>query len=87
MVVRESILVHFMAYGASSLDVDVKATIRTVDALQYREAVERINLDFMDIVAANGSGFAFPSQTVYLARDSAPAEPPVDSGGDLRARR
>ena len=87
MVVRESILVHFMAYGASSLDVDVKATIRTVDALQYREAVERINLDFMDIVAANGSGFAFPSQTVYLARDSAPAAPPVDSGGDLRARR
>jgi len=26
----------------------------------------------MEIIARNGSGFAFPSQTVYLARDSAP---------------
>lgn len=73
LVDRDSIRVHFMAFGSSSLDVDVKAMIRTVDALQYREAVERINLDFMEIVAANGSGFAFPSQTVYLARDSAPS--------------
>ncbi len=80
MVVPESILIHFMAYGASSLDVDVKAVIRTVDFLQYREAVERINLDFMEIVAANGSGFAFPSQTVYLARDSAPQPPSARLG-------
>jgi MscS family membrane protein len=60
--------------------VDVKAVIRTVDFLQYREAVERINLDFMEIVAANGSGFAFPSQTVYLARDSAPQPPSARLG-------
>jgi hypothetical protein len=26
----------------------------------------------MEIVQGNGSGFAFPSQTVYLARDAAP---------------
>jgi len=26
----------------------------------------------MDTVAAHGSGFAFPSQTVYLTRDAAP---------------
>jgi hypothetical protein len=26
----------------------------------------------MEIVARHGSGFAFPSQTVYLSRDSAP---------------
>jgi hypothetical protein len=38
----------------------------------YRSAVERLNLDIMEIVQGNGSGFAFPSQTVYLARDGAP---------------
>lgn len=32
-------------------------------------AVERINLDVMNIVQSNGTGFAFPSQTVHLARD------------------
>jgi hypothetical protein len=26
----------------------------------------------MEIVQGNGSGFAFPSQTLYLARDGAP---------------
>ena len=68
-----SVRVHFLAFGASSLDVDIKATIRTSDAAIYRESVERLNLAFMDTVAAHGSGFAFPSQTVYLARDSAPS--------------
>ncbi len=67
-----SVRVHFLAFGASSLDVDIKATIRTADAAVYREAVERLNLAFMDAVAAQGAGFAFPSQTVYLARDAAP---------------
>ena len=43
--------------------------VRTADAAEYRAAVERINLDVMDIVQSNGTGFAFPSQTVYLARD------------------
>ena len=43
--------------------------MKTTDAAVYRAAVERINLDIMDIVQSNGTGFAFPSQTVYLARD------------------
>jgi hypothetical protein len=34
--------------------------------------LERFTLSFMEIIARHGSGFAFPSQTVYLARDSAP---------------
>ena len=67
-----SVRVHFLAFGASSLDVDVKATIRTGDAATYRDAVERLNLAFMDAIAAEGTGFAFPSQTLYLARDTAP---------------
>lgn len=64
-----SVRVNFMAFGASSLDIDLKAVVKTTDAAVYRAAVERINLDIMDIVQSNGTGFAFPSQTVYLARD------------------
>ena len=71
MVDRESVRVHFLVFNNSSLDVDIKALIKTEDAAVYRDTLERLNLGFMEIVARNGSGFAFPSQTVYLARDSA----------------
>jgi len=50
----------------------VKALFRTTDALEYRNAVERLNLDLLGIVERHGTGFAFPSQTVYLAKDTAP---------------
>jgi len=69
MIDPASVRVHFLAFGSSSLDVDVKALVRTADAAEYRAAVERINLNVMDIVQCNGTGFAFLSQTVYLARD------------------
>jgi methyl coenzyme M reductase beta subunit len=36
----------------------------------YRAAVQRVNVDVMRIVARHGSGFAFPSRTVYMAQDT-----------------
>ena len=48
-------------YVVSSLD-------RAFDVLEaFSEA--RPELSLMDIVAASGTGFAFPSQTTYLASD------------------
>jgi hypothetical protein len=32
--------------------------------------LQRLNLDLMRIVADRGSGFAFPSRTVYMAHDA-----------------
>lgn len=72
MVDAASVRVHFLVFNNSSLDIDIKALIQTDDAAKYRETLERFNLAFMEIIARHGSGFAFPSQTVYLARDSAP---------------
>ena len=72
LVDPDSIRVHFLAFNSSSLDIDVKAIFRTTDALEYRNAVERLNLDILALVERHGTGFAFPSQTVYLARDTAP---------------
>ena len=70
-VERDTLLVNFMAFGASSLDVEVRATFLLEDVAAYRAAVERVNLDFMDIVERSGSGFAFPSRTVYVVADEA----------------
>ena len=75
-----SVLVHFMAFGDFSLNVEVRATFRTLDMPVYRDAVQRVNLDFMDIVTRHGSGFAFPSRTLYMAQDGGIGRVPAAGG-------
>jgi MscS family membrane protein len=65
-----SAMAHFVGFGESSLNIEVRATFRTRDMPTYRAAIQRINLDCMRIVARHGSGFAFPSRTVYMAQDA-----------------
>jgi MscS family membrane protein len=66
----DNLYVRFGGFGAYSLDVAVFAYIRTRDRLTYRAIREDINLRIMNIVEEAGTGFAFPSQTAYLGRDS-----------------
>jgi MscS family membrane protein len=61
--------VRFVGFGASSLDLDIYAYVRTSDYNTYLEIAEDLNLRIMDIVAKAGTGFAFPSSTTYLAKD------------------
>jgi MscS family membrane protein len=70
LVDPDSVAVHFLGFGECSLNIDLRATFRTLDMPTYRDAVERLNLDCMRIVDRHGSGFAFPSRTVYMAQDS-----------------
>jgi MscS family membrane protein len=37
---------------------------------EFLEVQEELNLLIMEIVRQAGTGFAFPSQTMYLARDT-----------------
>jgi MscS family membrane protein len=66
----DSLHVRFHNFGAYSLDLKLFAYIRTRDWLQYLAIRENINLRVIDIVKEAGTGFAFPSQTAYLRRDS-----------------
>ena len=66
----DTLHVRFDGFGAYSLDVAVFAYIRTRDWLTYRAIREDINLRIVDIVKEAGTGFAFPSQTAYLGRDT-----------------
>ena len=70
MVSPEKLHVRFDGFGAYSLDVEIFAYIRTLDWLEYRAVREDINFRIIDIVNDAGTGFAFPSQTTYLGRDS-----------------
>ena len=71
--IAEDPRVRFIAFGASSLDVEIFAYVLAPGVPEYLAHVEDFNLELMGIVEACGTGFAFPSQTVYLARDGKPA--------------
>jgi MscS family membrane protein len=61
--------VRFVNFGDCSLDVDIFAYVDATDFSEYLGIAEDLNLRIMDIVAASGTGFAFPSNTTYLAKD------------------
>jgi MscS family membrane protein len=58
--------IRFERFGAYALDLEVFAYVLAPDFDAFLEVAEDLNLRIMDIVAAAGSSFAFPSQTAYL---------------------
>jgi MscS family membrane protein len=69
MVTPEPSRVRFAGFGDYSLNLEVFAYVGTNDWNEFLEVQEDIYLRMMDVVAASGTGFAFPSQTLYFARD------------------
>lgn len=65
----DSVRVRFIGFGASSLDIEVFAYVKTTVRAEFLGIQEDILLRVMDLVAQSGSGFAFPSQTLYFGRD------------------
>lgn len=61
--------VRFVGFGAHSLDVELFAFVDTMDWDVFLQVREDLLLRLMDLVAESGTGFAFPSQTIYLGRD------------------
>lgn len=62
----ETLTVFFEGFGASSLDVLVQCWMMTTAYDEFMEIKQALFLDIMAIVEDAGSGFAFPSQSVYL---------------------
>jgi MscS family membrane protein len=61
--------IRFVGFGAYSLDLEIFAYVDTSDWNEFLGVREDIYLRIMDIIEASGTGFAFPSQTLYLGRD------------------
>lgn len=61
--------VRFLGFGASSLDIEIFAYVHANDYNEFLEVQEDLNLRVFDVVNVSGSGFAFPSQTIYMAQD------------------
>ncbi|MEM0908674.1 MAG: mechanosensitive ion channel family protein [Pseudomonadota bacterium] len=62
--------VRLVGFGSSSIDIEVRAYVLTSDYGEFLRVQEELMLMVMRAVEAAGTGFAFPSQTAYLARDS-----------------
>jgi MscS family membrane protein len=78
--IREMLLSHprihhdpararFIGFGASSLDIEVFAYVKTRDWAEFLAVREDVFLRVMTIVHESGTSFAFPSRTLYFGRD------------------
>jgi MscS family membrane protein len=65
----DSANIRFAGFDSSSLRIEVTAYVLTRDSNEFVAVREDLLLRIMDIVEKSGSGFAFPSQTLYLSRD------------------
>ena len=64
--------VRLIGFGASSIDIEARAYVLTGDYGEFLAVQEDLLLMISRLVEEAGTGFAFPSQTTYIARDDTP---------------
>lgn len=66
--------VRFQGFGASSLNLEIFTYINAINFENYVELREDLLLRIMDVIERSGTEFAFPSQTLYFAKDTGLSE-------------
>ena len=61
--------VRLVGFGAYSLDLELYAYVSTSDWNEFLAIREDLMLLIIDVIEASGTGFAFPSQTLYIGKD------------------
>lgn len=86
---KESYYVNFVEFGASALELMVYCFTETTAWGEYMDIRQRFYLNIMRLVEQAGSGFAFPSQSVYVEtpvggyEHMAPGHPPFPHTPEL----
>ncbi|MFD2942443.1 mechanosensitive ion channel family protein [Flavobacterium notoginsengisoli] len=62
-------IVRFTGVTADALKVEITAYIEAINVETSQEVQEDILLRMMDIIEQSGTSLAYPSQTLYMARD------------------
>jgi MscS family membrane protein len=65
----DAVVVRFKELASSSLDIEVMAWFATPDWGEFQRIRQEVLLQFMAVVERSGTSFAFPTQTVHLARE------------------
>jgi len=69
-VESESATIRLANFDASALRLEIVSYVLTQDSNEFIAIREDLLLRIMEIVERSGTGFAFPSQTLFLGRDS-----------------
>src|SRR5271157_513433 len=69
-VESDTAYIRLASFDSGALRLEIFSYVLTRDAVEFAAIREDLLLRIMDIVEKSGSGFAFPSQTVYFSRDS-----------------
>jgi MscS family membrane protein len=69
-VENDSAYIRFASFDPSALRLEMFSYVLTRDTNEFNAIREDLLLRIMQIFEESGSGFAFPSQTLYLSRDS-----------------
>jgi MscS family membrane protein len=65
---KDTLLVNFESFGDSSLNIFIYTFTSTANWDKYLDIREDVHFQIMQIVEENGSGFAFPSQSIYVEK-------------------
>ena len=66
---KQTMIVNFDKFGASSLDFFVYTFTKTTDWVRFHEIKQDVLLKIYAIVERNGGEMAFPTQTLHIASD------------------
>jgi len=69
-VENDTAYIRFASFDNSALRLEMFSYVLTRDSNEFNAIREDLLLRIMEIVEKSGSGFAFPSQTLYLSRDA-----------------
>ncbi|MDN6318738.1 MAG: mechanosensitive ion channel family protein [Marinobacter sp.] len=66
----ETLIVNFLAFSPSSLDIMVYAFTKTTQWVRYHEVKQDVLLKISDVITGHGGQVALPTQTLHLSEDT-----------------
>ncbi len=77
----DSVSVHFVSLGESSMDVEISAWFVTPEYEDFKAVRQELLLEFLGVVEAAGTAIAFPTRTLQIARKPSPRPSPPRGEG------
>lgn len=78
----ETLIVNFLAFNASSLDIMVYTFTKTINWVQYHAVKQDVLLRISDIIGGYGAEVAFPTRTLHLPEGVRVAGDGKEQGND-----
>ncbi|WP_156502635.1 mechanosensitive ion channel family protein, partial [Oleiphilus sp. HI0067] len=63
---KQTLIVNFDSFGASSLDFFIYTFTKTTDWIEYHSVKQDVLVQVINIIEGEGAEFAFPTSTVHL---------------------